>query len=97
MGCVGGIEMPISRDEFEKERKIDLREEMVVSFLEKNKDKAFTVREIASALGIPLLEESILNSFSNYFRFISILSRLENEGRIIKKRVDFEDFYSVPN
>ena len=44
--------MPISRKDFERERTFDTDEEEVVTFFEKNKDNAYTLYEIANALGL---------------------------------------------
>lgn len=76
--------MPISIGEFRKGKKTDSFEEGVLSFLEQNKDKAFTVIEIA--LGVGMDAPSCA----------SLLNRLEREGRIIKKRINLVEYYSSP-
>ncbi len=93
--------MSISRDEFEKGKKKDPLEEKIVDFLEKNKDEAFNGREIAKSVGIKVMDVKNEDWKTNAVRllgevsFYNVLDKLAWEGQIIKKKINYEDYYSI--
>jgi hypothetical protein len=99
--------MSISKDEFEKGKKKDPLEEKIVDFLKKNKDEAFTGTEIAESIGIKVIDvnEDWITSFFEIlkdnlpsgvmFSFYRVLDGLVRENKIIKGKIDSEDYYSI--
>ncbi|MCW3133445.1 MAG: hypothetical protein N2V78_03855 [Methanophagales archaeon] len=79
--------MPISRKDFEKGKgkALDTDEEKVVTFFEKNKDNAYTIFEIAEAVGLP---EPYTAKW-----LVHILQKLEKEGRTERKEIDDKDYW----
>lgn len=100
--------MSISRDVFERGEKKDSLEEQIMDFLKENKDEAFTATEIAKSFGIvkgTYVNDdlaTILITLINEnppagvrFYFYIILNGLVMENKIIKKKIDSEDYYTI--
>lgn len=86
--------MPISKKEFMEGKLVSAIEDEVLKFLEAYPDKAFTLGEVADgvsqAVGVNLIQDMLI--------FGSINRRLEElvaAGSVIKRRIDFETFYTV--
>ena len=77
--------MPISRKDFEKGKALDMDEEKVVTFFEKNKDNAYTQYEIAKAVDL------LVPKATEWLKHI--LQKLEKEGRIERKKIDDKDYW----
>lgn len=92
--------MPISKEEFEKGKKKNPLEEKIVDFLMKNKDATFTDPEIADNVGIEPVDlskgwKTNATKFFGWLGFYSTLNRLVREGKIKKKRINHEEYYSA--
>ena len=91
--------MSISRDEFEKGTKKDSLKEEIADFLEKNKDEAFTRTEIAESIGVKINDVNedwkITMGLFGEFNFYKVLDGLVGENKIIKRKIDSEDYYPI--
>lgn len=83
--------MPISKDEFESGHILTDLERAIISFLGKNRNKAFTTNEIMDGINIQTDFSDILGAIASglvILGFPSILYNLYTKGKI---RVDFVD------
>ena len=88
--------MPIDRSEFESGRVLTETEKAVISFLERNRNRAFTMGEIMDGINIQ-------TSFSDFWKtiisgiaivgFQSILSNLFTSGKIRMNIIDGIYYY----
>jgi len=77
--------MPISRNEFESGQILTQLEKSIVSFLEKNRDRAFTMGEIMDGINIQTDFSDIFKAIVSgiyIFGFPSILNNLVAKGKI---------------
>jgi len=77
--------MPISKDEFESGRVLTELEKSVISFLERNRNKAFTIGEIMDSINIQTNFSDLWKSIASgifIFGFPSILNNLVTSGKI---------------
>ena len=88
--------MPISRDEFERGRRLDALQESVVAFLRENSDKAFTFNEVLQAMNNrePGREET-LGVINSMLLFYTIENAIQNE-LVVSKSFEGERYYTVP-
>lgn len=88
--------MPISRDEFESGQVLNELERTIISFLDKNRGRAFTSGEIMDGINIQ-------TDFSDFFRgivsglfilgFPSFLRDLAVKGKIRMNIIDDQYYY----
>lgn len=84
--------MPIPRDQFE--RGLDDADMAIVRFLERNKDKAYTAQEIASAVGYRIdIGDSIKQKLAEIELRIRLFS-LGREGYIMSRQTGIELYYA---
>jgi len=81
--------MPISKDEFESGRVLTELEKSVISFLERNRNKAFTIGEIMDGINIQTnfsdFWKAILSARAHTIAIVgfhSILTNLVTSGKI---------------
>jgi len=94
---VDGKQMPTCECKFEDENLTDFYVELVLLFLEENRDKAFTINELESALEISTtIEGTVAKPIVRTLCLCFALRKLESEGRIEKKLIDPEGgFYFI--
>ena len=90
--------MPISRDEFESGQVLTALERAIISFLNKNRERAFTSNEVMDGINIQ-------TDFSDFFRaiasglvilgFPSILRDLVAKGKIRMNIIDGLYYYTA--
>ena len=81
--------MPISRDEFESGQVLTALERRIISFLDKNRDRAFASNEIMDGINLQTDFGDVLKAIVSgliIFGFPSILRDLVVKGKI---RMDF--------
>jgi hypothetical protein len=88
--------MPITKSEFERGKKIDEVEERIVSILEQNKDKAYTLMDIFNILFQRKSKNDMLVQFISVWSINITLNNLVRDGRVIKKQIRYQDYYSIP-
>jgi hypothetical protein len=77
--------MPISRGEFESGKVLSDLEKRVIAFLDKNRDKAFTVDEIADGINIQTDFRDLWRAIASglfILAFPSLLNNLVTSGKI---------------
>jgi len=77
--------MPISKDEFESGRVLTELEKSVISFLERNRNKAFEIGEIMDSINIQTNFSDLWKAIASgifIFGFPSILNNLVTSGKI---------------
>ena len=92
---LGGFNIPIDKDEFDRGKKDGWVAKRVVSFLEKNKNKAFNIDEIMRGIGYEMREDNLVWEFLGFWAFNNTLDHLVKDGRIVNKKVDFNDYYMI--
>jgi len=90
---MGGRYMPISSNEWEKGRTHDSTYNRILTFLQSNKNNAFTLKEIIEEID-PLIPDSTIESanlLEFYIKWTSIdkaLQKLMNDGKVKAKKVE---------
>jgi hypothetical protein len=88
---VNGKQIPVSECKFGNENLTDFYVEMVVLFLEENREKAFTINELESALETStFIEGNVDIPIVRTLCLCFALVKLEKDGRIENKRIDPE-------
>ena len=84
--------MPLSKDEFERGRRIPQLERRVLSYLIAHPDVAYSAPEVARAVR-PSSSVDLLSGVVNSLATDSALRRLAAEGKLRKRQVGAETFY----
>jgi hypothetical protein len=94
--------MPIGKEEWDSACKSDTFEKRILSFLRKNRDNAYTLPEIVSALGYSIEIRdfgSFVGGVAGYWLFQNAIENLVKEGsleaRKIKQNTGEQTYYKV--
>jgi hypothetical protein len=95
---LGRVKMPISRSEFESRQILSEIEKRVISFLERNRDKAFTFGEIMDGIHFQTdfsdFLKAILSGIS-IMGFPLILNNLVTKGKIRMDIINGNNYYAA--
>ena len=86
--------MPIDKGSFNKGRIISTTEQAVLNFLRTHRDKAYTQRELAAAVGVAKGQNFLLDLLDS-FTFTSILETLVKEREITKREIQGTVYYAT--
>jgi hypothetical protein len=94
--------MPIGKEEWDSACKSDTFEKRILSFLKKNRDNAYTLPEIVSALGYSIEIRdfgSFVGGVAGYWLFQNAIENLVKEGcleaRKIKQNTGEQTYYKA--
>lgn len=88
--------MPIPIDQFEKG--LDTDDNKIIEFLETNPDKAYTIEEIAHAIGMSLMGDAVsivLGGIAARVQLSNRLTQLNNKRRIRSQLVGGNTYYAA--
>ncbi|MFZ0891307.1 MAG: hypothetical protein WB778_00405 [Thermoplasmata archaeon] len=85
---------PITREEFERGRKIPPLERLVLQHLARHPNTAYSADEIGRAVGA-VRGENALTDISGSLNVDSVLNTLLKEGEILKKDVGSATYFSI--
>ena len=85
--------MPIDKNEFDRGKKDDWVAKRILSFLKRNKDKGFDSSEIIRGIGYKIRDDRLVWEVLGYMAFHRTLDDLVKDGRVIKKKVSYNDYY----
>lgn len=92
------IEMPINKDEFESGQVLTELEKAIISFLERNRGRAYTSNEIMDGVNMQTDFSDILKAIASgliILGFPSILRDLVAKGKIRMNFIGFQYYYMV--
>ena len=84
--------MPISKEEFEKGRKIPPLERTVVNFLQAHRNQAYSESEISNSLRL-VRGTNFFSDVIGALTLSGVLNTLAVEGRVTKKTVGDTEYY----
>ncbi|OGS51100.1 MAG: hypothetical protein A3K65_06625 [Euryarchaeota archaeon RBG_16_68_12] len=85
--------MPITKEEFQKGRKISPLEKGGEKFLSENAGRAYTVSEILRGVGYKT-GINLVSDFVNVIGLEQVLKKLIADKKVAARQVDFETYYT---